>query len=545
VTPDPRKPRRIRRILAKATLALAITTLLVILGLWGHSASRIPSLFRLNKECQEEGYYMAEFEFKMLGIIYLLDHGQYAKAVSSVERLHGQLKTRKGLVKVPKLADKGEEMDFYLGLQNPRTGAFMDDSYPYCTWEGPTGNVLEHLEKLSKETGRRLQLRYPLKFFDRIDTLEELQPYLDDLGHIGWVASKLPESSFHFVRGLLSYASEGNLVERNHLYAFSPEWKRALLQWVYQNQDPETGYWGPRFRHGRKLTKRDLDNTGSIAKAFVDNKGNDRYSEFPLRHKDRMFQTTLDVMAEPHPGDTDDLDQWHAWTLREGKGIALLTRYLWKDASPENKAHARETFESLLRLKYEKYYVPSEGAFSYYPGSQHATLDGTGSALGNLDDAGSFSAAKQRRIWGDPHVTCANLGQVAAATLTEADLAPLRNAKGVNSFRYYRGAPDPDDFTARVEGVFYTGDTLVLDLVELAPGLKAWAGTTMQSLGNWTSRQEVLEELSRVHTGRVPVSRGGIPLDRLNEALQGNGTVTVVGFDLFQVPVCRIIYTRP
>jgi hypothetical protein len=142
VTPDPRKPRRIRRILAKATLALAITTLLVILGLWGHSASRIPSLFRLNKECQEEGYYMAEFEFKMLGIIYLLDHGQYAKAVSSVERLHGQLKTRKGLVKVPKLADKGEEMDFYLGLQNPRTGAFMDDSYPYCTWEGPTGNVL-------------------------------------------------------------------------------------------------------------------------------------------------------------------------------------------------------------------------------------------------------------------------------------------------------------------------------------------------------------------------------------------------------------------
>ena len=540
-----RNPRRTRRNLAKATLGLSITTLLLILGLWGHSASRIPDLFRLNKECQEEGYYMAEFEFKMVGIIYLLDHGQYAKAVSSIERLHEQLKTRKGLVKVPKFADKNEEMDFYLSLQNPRTGAFMDDSCPYCTWEGPTGNVLEHLEKLSKETGRPLQLRYPLKFFDRIDTPEELQVYLDDLGHIGWVASKLPESSFHFIRDLLSYTREGNLVERNHLYAFSPEWKRTLLQWVYESQDPKTGYWGPRFRHGGKLTKRDLHNTSSIAKAFVDDQGNDRYPEFPLRHKDRMFQTTLEVMAEPHPDATGGLDEWHAWTLREGKGITLLTRYLWNDASPENKARARKTFESLLRLKYEKYYIPGEGAFCYYPGSQHATLDGTGSALVNLDDAGSFSAGKQRHIWGGPEQTCANLGQVTAATLTEADLAPLRNAKEVNSFRYYRGAPDPDDFTAQVEGVFYAGEAPVLDLVELAPGLKAWADATTQSMGNWTSRQEILEELSRVHTGRVPVFRGGIPLDRLNKALQGNGTVPVVGFDVFQVPVCRITYTRP
>ena len=235
----------------------------------------------------------------------------------------------------------------------------------------------------------------------------------------------------------------------------------------------------------------------------------------------------------------------HAWTLREGKGITLLTRYLWNDASPENKARARKTFESLLRLKYEKYYIRGEGAFCYYPGSQHATLDGTGSALVNLDDAGSFSAGKQRHIWGGPEQTCANLGQVTAATLTEADLAPLRNAKEVNSFRYYRGAPDPDDFTAQVEGVFYAGEAPVLDLVELAPGLKAWADATTQSMGNWTSRQEILEELSRVHTGRVPVFRGGIPLDRLNKALQGNGTVPVVGFDVFQVPVCRITYTRP
>ncbi len=215
--PEARAPRCTWRILAKIALALAITALLVPLGLWGHSASRIPSLFRLNKTCQEEGYYMAEFEFKMLGIIYMFDHGQVARAVSSVETLHTQLKTRNGLVKVPRFADKVEEMEFYLGLQNPRTGAFMDDSYPYCTWEGPTGNVLEHLERLAKETGRPLRLRYPLTFFDRIATPEQLRAHLDDLGHIGWIASKVPESSFHLIRNLLSYAREGNVLESNRV----------------------------------------------------------------------------------------------------------------------------------------------------------------------------------------------------------------------------------------------------------------------------------------------------------------------------------------
>jgi hypothetical protein len=91
------------------TLGLTASSLLLIAGLWGHSFSLIPELFKLNKECQEEGYYMAEFEFQMLGFAYYLDKGEYVKAVNGIRQLHKKLKTRAGLIKVPKFTDKKQE----------------------------------------------------------------------------------------------------------------------------------------------------------------------------------------------------------------------------------------------------------------------------------------------------------------------------------------------------------------------------------------------------------------------------------------------------
>ena len=64
-----------RKILLLTTLGIILFTLLCIFGVWRFSFSHIPDLFRLNKECQEEGYYMGEFEFKMLGLAYYLDKG--------------------------------------------------------------------------------------------------------------------------------------------------------------------------------------------------------------------------------------------------------------------------------------------------------------------------------------------------------------------------------------------------------------------------------------------------------------------------------------
>ena len=63
--------------------------------------AQVKELFKMNKELQEESYHMAEFEFKMLGIAYYIDRGQYSTALSRLNQLHKQLRTKEGLIKMP------------------------------------------------------------------------------------------------------------------------------------------------------------------------------------------------------------------------------------------------------------------------------------------------------------------------------------------------------------------------------------------------------------------------------------------------------------
>lgn len=262
-------------------LGLALVVALLI-GFGGFKAvqtqQRIKALFEMNKQLQEQNYYMAEFEFKILGIVYCLDKGAYTRAFALLERLYHRLRTREGLIKMPAFPTKAEELDFYLNLQNPRTGAFMDDAYPLCTFHGPTENVLVHMDGLAMALGKPLRLKYPLRYLDAINTPEKLMAFLDDVSTVGWLAARLPQTTFCNARDILTLArdrdhydaDEVNLVmARSGLNPFSSEWRQTLLQWFYDHQDPETGLWGPRSKGGA-LRKQDLNNTASILKAFVD-----------------------------------------------------------------------------------------------------------------------------------------------------------------------------------------------------------------------------------------------------------------------------------
>lgn len=515
-------------------------TVLLIVGLWGYNFSLIPELFKLNKQCQEEGYYMAEFEFKMLGLVYYLDKGEYVKTLTNIRKLHKQLKTRQGLIKLPKFTDKKSEMDFYLNLQNPRTGAFMmDDSYPYCTYTGPTGNVLNHLDALAQETGQPLKLKYPLKYLDEINTPEKLKKYLDDLSTVGWIGSKLPQTPFHFTRCLLSLFHEDDVVEKYHLYEVSPEWKRALLQWFYDNQDPQTGLWGPKGKNG-KLRKKDTMNTSSILKAFVDEEGRTIHADMPLRYRDQLARSCLEKALGPIPKD-DEFDEWHEWNLDVSKSIRTLT-WLWDGLSPDTRAKTKELMEFYFQTKFEKFYIPKEGAFSYYPLSEHATLDGTSGIIGNLNKIGAFSEERRIRLWGQPQVTCRDLGISDVSEITAADLKAILALTNINSLRFYAIHPDTGNYTVNVLGVFYPRKTPVLDVMELMPKMRAWVNGTSQSMGNWTSREEILAELAKINIKPVPVSQGEIPLELANKILKENKSFTVIGFDVLQIPRCRISF---
>lgn len=537
--PDPTSRGRSRpSFVLKLTAALLVAVLVLVAFPAAYISYLVPDLFRQNRACQQEGYYMAEYEFKMLGFAYQLDRGQYAAAWQGIRRLHQQLKSGTGLVKVPAFTDKRKEFEFYLSLQNPRTGAFMDDSSPFCTYDGPTGNVLLHLEALAQDLGQPLRLKYPLKYLDQINTPEKLTAYLEDVSHVGWIATRFPTTSFHFARDLIDYADNDNVLERNHLYAFTPEWKHALLKWFYDFQDPESGLWGPRSRSKGQPVKLNPHNSTSIVKVFVDREGNDRYSEFPLRYKPRMFASTLVVMSRPLPPEKD-LDEWHQWSLTMGRSADLLLRYLWKDASDEHKASARKLIAQYMRIRSERYFVPADGAFSYYPGSRHATLDGTSGALGLYFEVGAFSSERQQRLWGNFERTCESLGDPTLPALTINDLAPLVDRKDVNSIRIYAGIPGPADLATAAVAVYYPRPTPVFDAVELIPRVQRWLANAPQSMGNWVSRQVLSDRLLQTGIHPVPVFRDQLPLAALDKLLKDSKTITLIGFDVLQVPVSR------
>lgn len=523
--------RNVQRKNIITVISVMILIVFIIAGTFVYKSLKLlPEMFQLNGELRAEGYYMGEFEFKMVGIVYYIDKGQYITAFSRLHQFHKQLKNREGLIKVPKFADKKEEFEFYLGLQNSRTGAFMDDSYPLCTYVGSTLNMVNHLELLAKEIGEPLHLKYPLRFLDQINTGEKLKTYLEDLSTAGWIASKLPKTPYILAFEIVYFSD----LERVNLYNFSPEWKHALLQWFYENQDSKTGFWGPRLRSsGQLLDSGDLVATSHVVRLFVDDQGNNRHSEFPLRYKDAMFANTLQKLSEPMP---ENLAEQHDWSLATFRALRILTNFLWSDASDNNKDSARKIMESIIRNKFEKFYIPDQGAFSYYSGALEADLDGTGEVFGMLRNVGVLSSARQEWLWGKNDQTITDLVVYNLSELKEDDFELLKNSPGINSIRIYRIDPALGSYASNVVSIIYPKETPVLDIMDLLPKMSRWLNGTPQNMGNWISKEWLIQKLAAIQSPTVPVSEKGIPLKLANSVLRNNQELIVVGFDVLQVP---------
>lgn len=526
---------------------IAVTTFIVIIFLIGSGIAfknnvqtKVREIFKMNEELKSEGYYMAEFEFKMLGIAYYLDKGQYLKAFSGLNQIHRQLKFRENLIKEPKFASKKEKLEFYLNLQNPRTGAFMDDSYPLFTYIGVTLNVVSYIERLSQEVGEPPRLKYPLKFLDEINTPEKLKAFLNDLSSVGWIGAKFRTPYVEAAELAESIYYPGEIARLN-LYTFSPELKKALLKWFYEHQDSKTGFWGAKLRsNGQLLNSGDLVATEKITKLFVDYKGNNRHPGFPLRYKNEMFVTTLEKLSEPMP---ENLDELHDWTLARNRGTRLLTRHLWNGASPENKDKARKLIEDTLRIRFEKFFIEREGGFSLYAGAAHADLDGTGEALGFLENIGALSSDKQKSLWGPQAKNITDLGVYKVSELKESDLKLIKDSPGINSLRLYRGDPDRNNYLANVVGINYPKETPVPDIMDLLPKVTQWVNTTPQNMGNWVTKEDILQfEPAKLKIQPVPVAKDDVLLKLSNEALQKNRELVIIGFDVLQIPRYKIIY---
>lgn len=502
--------------------------------------NQVKELFKMNKKLQEAGYYMADFEFQMLGFAYYLDKGHYIKALTNLSDYHSRLSQKTTLTKIPIFKNSQDEIRFYLNLQNPKTGAFIDDSAPYCTYFSVTENILLHLEALTDATP--LKLKYPLTFLNEINTQEKQLKYLNDISYVGWIGAKFPQTSFHFARDMLSNARPDNVIERNNLYNFSPEWKHAMLKWMYEFQDAETGLWGPKNKKTHKLLKLDISNTYSIVKKYRTPKGEDIYEEFPLRYRDVLFNSALKQLKDPIPDDNDFA--WiHEWNLKQAKGIKMLLTLLWKDASLEDKAAVKKIIANFIKVSFDKYYVEKDGAFSYYPNSEHATVDGMNNMI--MKRIGALSYDRQKRYWGAPEENTKNLGIVNIDTLCEQNLDTIRKIPNINSWRICTIPPNFNVLFENVWAVVYPKKTNVLDITELVPNIIQWANTSTLSTGNWKSMANIKNEYASINIKKPLIYTEEFPFDKVNNKFKEVSEIFVIGFDILQIPRFIIKFSKP
>ena len=521
-------------------LLLAFALAAVTIGiLVFRTKNTISDCFKLNGQLKAQGYYMAEFEFKMLGCAYYLDKGRYVTALVTINRIRDELASKKGLVKAPDFSSKKEKLEFYQGLQNPRTGAFMDDSFPFFTYSSPTLNMIDYLSELSTAVGRPVELKYPLKFLDEINDPVKLKAFLDDLAAVGRVGARFRPP--YVVASELSYYSE--VFEGNSLYRFSPQWKKALLEWFYDNQDPETGYWGARFRgSGKLLNNGDLLSTEKIIRLYVDASGENIHPDFPLRFADRMIGTTIKKISEPMP---ENLDEIHEWILMINRGTRFLTKFLWSHISDDDRERFIKLMKINVKSKFENCYVENDGAFSLYPGAAGADLDGTGETLDFLEYMGALPGVNRERIWGSFDNRVVDLGSCKMRECLNGNPTGLIKAPDVNSIRFYPSDPAADNYDSIPAFITYPRRTSVLDSMDLLPRVYKWIGTTRQNMGNWVSKDKIMRD---VYSGRdvveVPVYTEEIPMDHINRALRDGESLVAVGFDSLQTPRYKLTLVK-
>lgn len=526
-----------KRIILAVTIILLASAILSVTIISLNVKTEVKELFRLNKTLQEEGYYMAEFEFQMVGFSYYLGKGRYLHALRELSDYHAFLSDRENLIKIPDFKTNQEEIDFYLNLQNPKTGAFMNEYAPFCAYFSNTENMLLHLEALQDSTTESLKLKYPLSFLDIINTPEKLQSYLNDISYMNWIGAKFPQTTFHFARDMLSNARPDNVIERNYLYSFSPQWKYTMLKWMYDFQDTETGLWGSKDKKTNKLLKHDISNTYSIVKKYKNTNGNDIYEDFPLRYQDKLFKFSLEQLKEPLP-DEDELSSIHEWNLVQAKGIKMLLSRLWKNVSSENKEGAKKIIANFIEVSFDKYYVEKDGAFSYYPNSEHATVDGMNNMI--LKRIGALSYERQKSYWGEPEENAKDLGIFSLDTINAHDLDSISNIPDINSWRIYTVPPNYKALFENVWAIYYPKETKVLDITELVPNIKQWTETSTLSTGNWKSMADIKNEYASINIKKPLIFRNKLPYSELNFKMKESSVIHVIGVDMLQIPKFRV-----
>jgi hypothetical protein len=496
-------------------------------------------LFKRNAELKAQGYYMAEFEFKMEAALFHLNNGDYWKAYSTLRRVKREMESLEGLVKAPVGASDEARIEFLLSRQRPDTGSFMDADYPFFTYIGPTGNILDELQRLSEKTGKPVHLRHPLRFLDQIDTPEKLRRYFETLLYIQEKWADRFGGPAPYVVGISEYT--GVSIDRMEAiggYKFSQEWKDALSDFFWTTQDPATGFWGARIGdkdHWRQSI--DIDSTSHILKHFLNERGEAKDSHFPLRYGDKILRHLLSDLALPIPeGKTEQ----HEWNLRQTHAVKIIVRFLWPSLA---KAERQQILLHLPRWLEQRFtmYRPTQGGFAVDGQSQVPDIDATTTSLTFLSDSGYIPGTWRReRLRGQALADVPPLVSFPVSRWQEGTV-PLNPA--VNSLRVYRNqlpANESLDDTDLAR-IVYPKKSPIPDVMDLRQGLARYANAAGGEFGNWTSKAGLKDEPLALDkpVKSVPVQIGAVDLAAIAADDASTQRLFVVGYDRFQVPVSR------
>lgn len=183
----------------------------------------------------------------------------------------------------------------------------------------------------------------------------------------------------------------------------------------------------------------------------------------------------------------------------------------------------------LVQNRFDKFSRSSEGGFVYYPDAEHAALDGTGTALYLLENVGALSAQKRISLWGTTSQTMTVMGERIIPEISKDEMKALNAAPGINSIRIYASLPE-QDVDAGILCIVYPQATSVLDVADLLPRVTRWVQNTPQSMGNWTSRDELFQEMGDREWPAVSGYQGDQGLEPANKILRQNGELVLVFF---------------
>lgn len=523
-------------------LSLPLATFLV-LALVAVGCVSPGQMFRRNAELKAEGYYQAEFEFKMEAALYHLNQGHYWKAYRTLRQIDHELESKEGLEKIPPETSPDQLMDFLLNRQNPKTGAFMDPSYPYFTFIGPTANVLGTLDTLSTQTGRPVKLHSPLHFLDEINSPKQLKEYLESLLYFQERWAEKFGGPTPFCPGVSELSADSlDLFERVGGYQFAQDWKETLIQWLADHQDPKSGFWGARIGTPEKWRQAlDIDSTAHILKLFLDERGEVKDPRFPLQYADQLAQTLIEQADTPVP---DGATEQHEWSLRQLHAAKIFVRYLWPRISAETKERFLALAPSWMERRFSLF-RPEQHGFAIDALSPKADIDATGMGIGLLRHLGCIPGTWERqRLRGE---ALSNAPQLSQVLLKRWEDALFPDRADVNSVRVYIDvAPEPEtlDDSTLVQ-IFYPKKTPILDLQDLRQHVGLFLEADGGEVGNWDSKASLREGPLGLSTNarEIQIAQGPLLLKDLAARYPEAKRFVAVGLDRFQTPLLLIEFT--